>query len=440
MRPRRLERAAAQPVYGRGADGGLRPVAHDDDRGAGARPTTKRGEDHRAVGVVEASGRLVGQQQRRIVQHRAAEGDALLLAARELRREMVAAIRDADLGQEIERPLSGRRPRAPDVARPRPAPRGAAERGHAVVLVPHVAAVAGLEQPEDVQQRALARARRAGDDDDLARLHGQVDAAQHANRRPRRGPVRLDEPDGAQHQLARRIASAGETETTRAVAYAAAAVPSRTENARAPPSRRGEKWKSCWLPPATKASMNDPSESASAMPARPPTSVTASASASTSRPSCRSVAPSARFTPKSRMRSKTAAATVLASERPPMTKARTPMPASSAEKNAVDERRSWLSSLGSWTLTPGTRSRMRSATASGSSPSRHPTAAPVLRSEAVSGIAPEASTVRRSASFATHCARASAVGAITNRSGAVHLRPRTPTTWSDSRSSPSRRA
>src|SRR5207247_2317005 len=273
--------------------------------------------------------------------------DALLLAARELRREMVAAIRDADLGQEIERPLSGRRPRAPDVARgqqhvfqrrerrqpearleqeadvaaPRPAPRGAAERGHAVVLVPHVATVAVLEQPEDVQQRALARARRAGDDDDLARLHGQVDAAQHPNRRPRRGPVRLDEPDGAQHQLARRIASAGaknqrsrriasagETETTRAVAYAAAAVPSRTENARAPPSRRGEKWKSCWLPPATKASMNDPSESASAMPARPPTSVTPSASASTSRPSCRSVAPSARFTPKSRMRSKTAAA------------------------------------------------------------------------------------------------------------------------------------
>ncbi len=92
-------------------------MAHHDDRPAGARAAPERSEDHRAVGFVEASGRLVGQQQRRIVQHRATEGDPLLLAARELRGKMVPAIRDADFGQEIERPPAGRRSGAPDVAR-----------------------------------------------------------------------------------------------------------------------------------------------------------------------------------------------------------------------------------------------------------------------------------------------------------------------------------
>ena len=174
--------------------------------------------------------------------------------------------------------------------------------------------------------------------------------------------------------------------------------------------------------------MNQPSARANAMPPRPPTIVTASDSASTSRPSCRSVAPSARLTPKSRMRSKTAAAIVFASDSPPITKARAPMPTSSAEKNAVDERRRRLSSLGSWTLTPGTRCLIRSATASGSSPSRQPTAAPVFRSDAVSAMPPEASTVRSRRSLATHCARASAIDTMTKRSGAVSMRSSTPTT------------
>src|SRR5262245_62366774 len=53
----------------------------------------------------------------------------------------------------------------------------------------------------------------------------------------------------------------------------------------------------------------------------------------------------------------------------------------SAVKNAVEERRSALSSLGIWTLTPSTRPAIRRATASGSSPSRRPTSTPALRSE-----------------------------------------------------------
>src|SRR5882672_1288191 len=457
---RRFEHAPAQPIQSARARRGLRPVTHDDDRGAGARPSAKGAEDDRAVCVVQVAGRLVGEQERGIVQDRAAEGDALLLAPRELCREMVHPIRHADFRQELPCSAAHRRARAPDVPRRQQhilerrerrkqqerleqktdipaaglASGDAAEGAHPVVFEPQLAAVAVLQEPEDVQQRALSRARWAGDDDELAPLHREVHAGQHADWHPRWGPVRLHEARRPQHQLPRRIASAGETDTTRAVAYAAAAAPSRIENASAPPRSRGEKWNNCCAR-ATVLSMTQPSTSASPTPARPPTSVTASDSVSTSRPSCRSVAPKARLTPKSRIRSKTAAAIVFASERPPMTKARTPMPASSAEKKAVDERRSRLNSLGSWTLTPGTRSLIRSATASGSSPSCHPTAAPVLRSEAVSGTAPDASTVRRRRSFATHCARASAIGTRTKRSGAVSIRSRTPITSKDSSSS-----
>ena len=46
----------------------------------------------RPVGAVEVSGGLVSEQQRRIVGERAGDGDALLLAARELRRIVMAAL------------------------------------------------------------------------------------------------------------------------------------------------------------------------------------------------------------------------------------------------------------------------------------------------------------------------------------------------------------
>ena len=163
------------------------------------------------------------------------------------------------------------------------------------------------------------------------------------------------------------------------------------------------------------------------MPPSPPESVIVSASASTSRPKSTPVAPSARFTPKSRMRSNTDAATVFARLSPPITKPSAPMPTTSAEKNAVDERRSRDSSLGICTFTFGTSAMIRRATASGSSPSRQPTAAPVLRSLAVIGAAPDASSVRSIGSFATHCWRASSIERITNRSGAVSVRSSTPT-------------
>ena len=89
-------------------------------------------------------------------------------------------------------------------------------------------------------------------------------------------------------------------------------------------------------------------------------------------------------------------------------------------------------------MTSGTSAMMRRATASGSSASRQPTAAPLLRSAAVNATAPDASRVRSRRSFATHCSRASSIGTITKRSGAVSMRSRIPTTSYAAPSSESR--
>src|SRR5262249_61660211 len=72
-------------------------------------------------------------------------------------------------------------------------------------------------------------------------LHLRAAPRQHADRRSRPRAVGLDETGRAQHQAPRRIASAGDTEMTRAVAYTAAAAPSRIEKPSAPPRSRGEK-------------------------------------------------------------------------------------------------------------------------------------------------------------------------------------------------------
>ena len=52
---------------------------------------------------VEVAGRLVGQQQRRLVDQRARDGDALLLAARQLIRMMLRAVGQADRVERLHR-------------------------------------------------------------------------------------------------------------------------------------------------------------------------------------------------------------------------------------------------------------------------------------------------------------------------------------------------
>ena len=84
-----------------GARGGVRAMGHEDDGGAalvGLRPQLV--EDHAGVAVVEIAGGLVGEQERRTVEHRAAERDALLLAAGELRGVVPPTMGDAQTLQE----------------------------------------------------------------------------------------------------------------------------------------------------------------------------------------------------------------------------------------------------------------------------------------------------------------------------------------------------
>ena len=166
--------------------------------------------------------------------------------------------------------------------------------------------------------------------------------------------------------------------------------------------------------------------SARPTPTAPPERLTPRASASTSRRSWRSVAPSARLMPKSRIRSNTAAVTVLDSDSPPITSPSAPMPKSRAEKKAVDSRRRRLSSPGIVTLTPPTVLWMRRASVSGSSPARQPTAAPELRSARPSVPAPNTCTSR--GSRRSQRSRASSMATKANRSGAVNVLSSVPTT------------
>ena len=62
-------------------------------------------------GRVEVPGRLVGEDQRRIGDERAGDGDALLLAARQLRGQVVDPVFEPDLAQRRQRPLVARGPR-----------------------------------------------------------------------------------------------------------------------------------------------------------------------------------------------------------------------------------------------------------------------------------------------------------------------------------------
>ena len=82
---------------------GVRAVRDDHDGSAGLGPRAERSQNQRGVVVVEIAGRLVGQEQRGIVEDRPAKRDALLLASRELAWIVRPALEDAELLEEGER-------------------------------------------------------------------------------------------------------------------------------------------------------------------------------------------------------------------------------------------------------------------------------------------------------------------------------------------------
>ena len=80
-----------------GEVGGLL-VVRDHDDGLAVLPAQRPQQIENLVGglAIEVAGRLVADQERRVGHQRAGDGDALLLAARELGRLVARAVREAD--------------------------------------------------------------------------------------------------------------------------------------------------------------------------------------------------------------------------------------------------------------------------------------------------------------------------------------------------------
>jgi hypothetical protein len=88
-----------QPAVHAGREGGV--VGGDQGGEAGiADEVQQHAEDLVGGMLVEVAGGLVGQQQLRLVGERAGDGDALLLAARELRRPVRRALGQADEAEQ----------------------------------------------------------------------------------------------------------------------------------------------------------------------------------------------------------------------------------------------------------------------------------------------------------------------------------------------------
>ena len=78
-------------------------VRGDDERAAGGGELAQRLAELAAARRIERRGRLVHQQQRRIHGHGPRDRHALRLAAGELARQRVAAVRDAERLEQLER-------------------------------------------------------------------------------------------------------------------------------------------------------------------------------------------------------------------------------------------------------------------------------------------------------------------------------------------------
>src|SRR6185369_4460228 len=157
-------------------------------------------------------GRLVGEDAVGVGRKRARDRDALALATRELRGPVQQPLREADLAERIGSALARRRALDPadakrhgDVVERREfrqqvvelvdetemavaplALLGRRERREVAAAEEDTPAGRRLEPAEQVQQRALARPRRADDGEGLAAPHRQVDALQHVDVDPRR--------------------------------------------------------------------------------------------------------------------------------------------------------------------------------------------------------------------------------------------------------------
>src|SRR5438128_483020 len=190
-----------------GVRGYVRLVGDHDD---GLAQVVQALEDRQDLGArprVEVSGGLVGEDHRRVVEERACDRDALLLAAGELARPVVYAVAETDLLERRERALSPGVPIAAvdewqldvlDRVQPREQVVRLKDEADVLVADPselvvghlpdvlareHIgAAVGDVEAAEDVHERRLPRPRRAHDRDELGRTDIEIDPAQRVHR------------------------------------------------------------------------------------------------------------------------------------------------------------------------------------------------------------------------------------------------------------------
>ena len=85
----------------------LHVVGCDQDRGAEAGDVLEQRRDLPGGLLVQVAGRLVGDQQRRLADHRPRDGHPLLLPSRELVGIVLGAVVEADCVQCVHRPLLG---------------------------------------------------------------------------------------------------------------------------------------------------------------------------------------------------------------------------------------------------------------------------------------------------------------------------------------------
>ena len=206
MRPSRIIRRRAA----RSASAG---IVRDDDHARCRRRCTRSSSSAicSPVALIELAGRFVGQQQARTVGERTRDRDALHLAARELRRPVVGAVREADVVEQFARARAGVRlgdarlrlrqldvfgqPSASAAGRSAGTRSRCSRRRRSLRSdVRQRADVAGrrkqrargrhVDAAEDVQQRRLAAARRSADRRDTRRRRSA------ATRRAARAPGR----------------------------------------------------------------------------------------------------------------------------------------------------------------------------------------------------------------------------------------------------------
>ena len=129
--------------------------------------------------ALEQAARLGGRLRRRGAAHEQRHRD--VLERRELRQQMV------ELVDEAERAIA------------QPAAVRVAQRAHRLADDAHLAGRRLIETADELQQRRLARARRADDRDAIALRDGELDAAQHFDVAADVAE-RLDEPARLEHR------------------------------------------------------------------------------------------------------------------------------------------------------------------------------------------------------------------------------------------------